>query len=417
MRKLLSLFIFLGLSIVFLFSFNSKTFADNFCGLCPTGSDRAGQLPIYGSQPGQACQQLVAGDPNRIYCNADCTVTVATVPTCTGITINQFPGNAFYEGNANYTATGTFSDTVSSTPYATVDYGDGAGVQPLTLNGNTFDLSHTYLGTGSFTVKVTVADGVGTPQSQTAAIYINNVAPTVNSVTVNNPMNSVNSSVTATVAFSDPGTSDTYTLVWDWGDGATSQTTATETGNGTGTASTNHSYTTAGVYTVNVKVVDKDNAFGTGTYQFVTVYDPNGSFLTASGTFTSPQGAIVNNPSATGDMKFGVNAKYVAGNSTPNGKIKLDFRGGDFSFNTTSYNWLVIQNNVAYLSGAGTINGSGNYNILLTGFDGNQTNTSDAIRVQITDPSTNTVVYDNEPGSPTYSYPLTPVTKGSVKIH
>ena len=45
---------------------------------------------------------------------------------------------------------------------ATVNYGDNSGVQPLTLSGKSFTLSHTYSQTGSFTVTVTVNDGADT---------------------------------------------------------------------------------------------------------------------------------------------------------------------------------------------------------------------------------------------------------------
>lgn len=42
---------------------------------------------------------------------------------------------------------------------ASVDYGDGSGVQPLALSGRDFVLQHVYTREGNFTVSVTVADG------------------------------------------------------------------------------------------------------------------------------------------------------------------------------------------------------------------------------------------------------------------
>src|SRR5258708_11602873 len=59
-----------------------------------------------------------------------------------------------------YTATGSFTDPGTDTWTATVDYGDGSGVQPLALTGKTFGLSHVYggVGSGPFTVTVTVPD-------------------------------------------------------------------------------------------------------------------------------------------------------------------------------------------------------------------------------------------------------------------
>jgi hypothetical protein len=61
---------------------------------------------------------------------------------------------------------GTFADPGSGSFSATVDYGDGTGVQPIALNPDkTFALTHTYATAGTFTAKVTVTDqfgGVGT---------------------------------------------------------------------------------------------------------------------------------------------------------------------------------------------------------------------------------------------------------------
>ena len=61
------------------------------------------------------------------------------------------------EGSA-FTGTGSFSDSGANGPWtATVDYGDGSGVQPLVLNSDeTFALEHLYLDSGSETITVTV---------------------------------------------------------------------------------------------------------------------------------------------------------------------------------------------------------------------------------------------------------------------
>jgi hypothetical protein len=47
---------------------------------------------------------------------------------------------------------------------------------------------------------------------------------------------------------------------------------------------------------------------------------------------------------------------------------------------------------MAQYKGTGAINGSGNYNFLLTALDGNP----DGFRIKITDPTSSSVIYDNK---------------------
>ena len=78
-----------------------------------------------------------------------------------------------------FSASGSFSDPGSlDTHTATVDYDDG-GVQPLALNaeGKTFDLSHTYADSGTYTVRVEVTDDDGDSQSDTLMVTVNNLVP------------------------------------------------------------------------------------------------------------------------------------------------------------------------------------------------------------------------------------------------
>jgi hypothetical protein len=58
-----------------------------------------------------------------------------------------------------FNASGSFADPGADTWTATVDYGDGSGVQPLTLAAKTFALSHTYASPGGpYTATVCVKD-------------------------------------------------------------------------------------------------------------------------------------------------------------------------------------------------------------------------------------------------------------------
>jgi HD-GYP domain-containing protein (c-di-GMP phosphodiesterase class II) len=76
----------------------------------------------------------------------------------------------------NYRATGSFTDADPGSDgfTATVDYGDGSGMHPLTLSGSSFTLAHTYaLGVlATFTVTVTITDDDGAVSSNTTTVSV-----------------------------------------------------------------------------------------------------------------------------------------------------------------------------------------------------------------------------------------------------
>ena len=78
-----------------------------------------------------------------------------------------------------YSGAGSFVDPGADTWTATVDYGDGSGVQALTVAGKNFNLSHTYVDNGVYTVTVTVTDDDGGSGSDVVEVTVLNVPPTV----------------------------------------------------------------------------------------------------------------------------------------------------------------------------------------------------------------------------------------------
>lgn len=247
-----------------------------------------------------------------------------------------------------------------------------------------------------------------------AEIYSENTPPLVGPVMISANTVLINTPIAATVAFADSDTSDTHTAIWNWGDNTMSTGTVTES-NGLGSVSGIHNYTAAGIYTVSLTITDSNGASGNASYSSIVVYDPSAGFIIGSGSFNSQAGAYISNSNAEGELKFNIQAKYNGNNIAPAGKIKLDFKAASFSFDSTSLQWLVINEDKAQLKGTGTINGLGSYTILVTALDGFKKGT-DKIRVKITD-SLNNLIYDNQPDDPDNADPTALVAKGSLRVH
>ncbi len=108
------------------------------------------------AQNGVYTVRLVVTDIRGLVDTATTTATVNNVAPVIG----AIPAATLLPGET-YVAGGGFTDPGADTWTATVDYGDGSGVQPLALSGMTFTLSHLYAAAGSFTVTVRVDDGDG----------------------------------------------------------------------------------------------------------------------------------------------------------------------------------------------------------------------------------------------------------------
>ncbi|MBI4550758.1 MAG: DUF5011 domain-containing protein [Candidatus Latescibacteria bacterium] len=271
-------------------------------------------------------------------------------------------------------------------------------------------------GPSTRTITVRVTDRCNVSTTAQTAVTVQNVAPTVGAITAPIDPISVNTPITASASFSDPGTPDTHTAEWSWGDGTTSAGTVTET-NGSGAVSGTHAYTTAGVYTVKLTVTDDDGGAGEAAFQFVVIYDPSAGFVTGGGWFTSPPGAYPANPTLTGKATVGFVSKYLPGATIPSGNTQFQFKAGDLTFKSTQYEWLVVAGAQAKFKGSGTINGSGSYTFQVSATDGQVSGGGgvDKFRIKIQGPGG--MVYDNQSGAGDDAEPTTALEGGSIVIH
>lgn len=207
--------------------------------------------------------------------------------------------------------------------------------------------------------------------------------------------------VTLQVDFNDPDENDDHSVVIQWGDGTSATTNVTGL-----TAVAVHRYLAMGVYTINVTVTDSYGEAARAAYQYIVIYDPSGGFITGGGWFIDP---------ATGSKAhFGFNPKYHT-----DGKLKgeTEFRLGGLNFKSVSHDWMVINGAKGIFTASGTINGSGEYVILVSAIDGNLAGGADRIRIIIWNEMTGELVYDSQPGDWEYADPTTPIGGGSIVIH
>ncbi len=89
-------------------------------------------------------------------------------------------GMGSVDDTKTFSSTGSFTDPGLDSWMATVDYGDGSGVQPLTLSGKTFSLNHQYAANGLYTVDVVVTDDDGDSGSAStgAGVFVSTELPT-----------------------------------------------------------------------------------------------------------------------------------------------------------------------------------------------------------------------------------------------
>ena len=180
---------------------------------------------------------------------------------------------------------------------ATVDFGDGSGVQALSLNANkTFDLSHTYANDGLYTVEVVVDDDDAGTHSDSFIVTVSNVAPTP---TINDvPAGAVpeGSLIVLTSTSSDPGINDVITFSWSVTKDGNPYTTIDPGTNSFFSFTPNDD----GLYEVTLVASDElnsgqasetiqvDNVSPSGTLSGAPATSPEGSVISLTGVFTDP---------------------------------------------------------------------------------------------------------------------------------
>ncbi len=255
-------------------------------------------------------------------------------------------------------------------------------------------------------VRGKVMDKDGGVSEYSASILVNNVAPSVGSITAPAAPVLIHTAVSPSANFTDPGVQDTHTAVWDWGDKTTSAGTLSEV-SGSGSATGGHSYANPGLYKLTLTITDKDGASAQAFYTSVVVYNPNGGSVIGAGWIESPAGAYPANPSLKGKALFNFEVKYKKGATTPDGRVDFRLQSGVLDFRSTGLDWLIIDKRPGLLcllfgrcisnvqiKGTGTVNGGENYRFMIWASD----NRPDIFRIKIWSVGAGgieNVIYDN----------------------
>jgi RHS repeat-associated protein len=116
------------------------------------------------------------------------------------------------------------------------------------------NVTHTFADNGTYTVTLVVTDKQGIATSQTTTVQVDNVAPTIRNILKPNRINE-GQAAQFSVTAADPGTQDTLTYSWNFGDNTSAEAGQT----------VSHTFADNGIYDVVVTATDKDGGATTKT--------------------------------------------------------------------------------------------------------------------------------------------------------
>ncbi|MFN7804564.1 MAG: PKD domain-containing protein, partial [Planctomycetaceae bacterium] len=247
------------------------------------------------------------------------------------------------EGDIVTLATANYNGPVPANQLTlSLDWGDGHSepgilVPTAGTNGGTISNAHRYADNGSYTITLSLSDGVSTV-ADSFVVNVTNSAPSVGPIT--GPAAAVRGqSVVTSFSFADPGTADTHMASIDWGDGASSTGTVSEAA-GAGTVWGAHTYTASGDYTITVTVTDDEGASTSQTKSIsivaanlqVSELDPTKMDLFVGGTTGNDTIGLGLSGS---DTTVTINAVSV-GTFTPTGRIVVFGQAGNDNVTITS---------------------------------------------------------------------------------
>jgi len=201
----------------------------------------------------------------------------------------------------------------------------------------------------------------------------------------------------ASVSFAAADTAARHNVSWSWGDGTGDQQVNPREGKGVGQTDGSHRYTAPGIYTVSVKVGDR-NGQGPTVSRTVVVVERAAGTVGGNGWFESPAGANRKDLGQPGRATFSLFAPPATGASASAAKARLQFRVGTLNFRSENMEQVAAQATRAQFEGSGKINGAGDYRFRLSTTAGQGQPDRIGLKIWRIDPVTGkeVVSYDNE---------------------
>jgi PKD repeat protein len=224
---------------------------------------------------------------------------------------------------------GSFSDVgTGDTHTFSWDFGDGGS------DSSTLTPTHTYASPGAYTVVLTVTDDDGGAGSASGTVVVNNLVPVTNAGS--DQSGNEGQTLAFNGSFTDPGTG--HTILWSFGDGAST----------TGTLTPTHVYADDGTFTVSLSVTDPGGLTDTDTL-FVTLANLPPSITSSAGL------------SAIEESTY----SYAAAAVDPGTADVLSW-----SKSSSSPSWLSVVAGTGVVSGVPPLGSAGTHEVTLNVTDG-----------------------------------------------
>lgn len=196
------------------------------------------------------------------------------------------------EGSTMAAITDSFDDGPLTSAWAT-----SSAVVATVAPANATDPTITGVDDGTATLTLTVTDTDSNVASDTAAVNVTNVAPTVTAGGSSPIVLAEGDALSHSATYTDPGVRDSHTASVDFGDGTVVPVTASG-----GVVNLTHTFLDEGTYTVEVEVTDDDGGVDAASFP-VTVTNvaptvdpvvaplapvPVGAMITASSAYADP---------------------------------------------------------------------------------------------------------------------------------